>query len=278
MWWGSLVGVGLAVILALVWLRPGWRAARKKIRLICTCGYVPDPPTDRANRVMRAVARWLVWIQVGKVEVSGASNLICGPPKLIAPTHGHYIDPFVLALLLPDRARCMAARGLLQVGGGLGALLFAQWGVFCTDLTTGRGTGSLRAAVRILVSGQTLVMFPEGWANMDGVVGSFKRGAASIAQMTESKVGRPVAIVPVYLRYGAYPGSWIAKLPPPLQYLVVFLGLIRFRRGVHVIVGRPLLSSGLPKDSALATEALRTAVLFLNSIPEVSKTRSSAGG
>jgi 1-acyl-sn-glycerol-3-phosphate acyltransferase len=268
-WMGVLIGLGLAVILSSPWLARRWREARSKIRLVCTCGYVPEPPTDAANRVMRIVARCVVWIQVGRVEVSGRENLECDAPKLIAPTHGHYLDPFVIALLLPDRARIMAARGLLEFGRGLGALLFSRWGVFCTDLDTGKGTPALKAAVRILASGQTLVMFPEGWAHMDGAVGTFKRGAVSIARMTAARVGRPVSIIPVHLRYGAYPGPWIKKFSPASQCLIVLTGFIFFRRGVHVVVGKPLLSSELSKHATHATEELRSAVLALNSLPAI---------
>jgi 1-acyl-sn-glycerol-3-phosphate acyltransferase len=264
--WAEIIAFSvLAVILSSPWIAAKWRAAQRKIQLVCTCGYVPDPPTSRASRAMRMVARSLVWIQVGKIEVSGMANLDCAAPKLVAPTHGHYVDPFIIALLLRERARCMAARGLLEFGGGLGALLFSPWGVFCTDLRAGKGSPALRAAVRILESGQTLVMFPEGWAHMDGAVGPFKRGAVDIARMTEAKVGRPVSIVPVHLRYGAYPGAWITRFPVPLQCLMVLLGVVFFRRGVQVAVGKPLLSSGLPKHAALATEQLRSAVMALDS-------------
>jgi 1-acyl-sn-glycerol-3-phosphate acyltransferase len=266
-WAGALLGSALAAVVSLQWLGPRWRAARSRIQRACTCGHVPDPPTEAAHRTMRRVARCLVWFQIGRIEVSGVENLECGALKLIAPTHGHYLDPFVIALVLRERARCMAARGLLEAGGGLMALLLSRWGAFCTDLREGKGAPALKAAVRILVSGQTLVMFPEGWANMDGAVGGFKKGAVSIARITESKAGRPVAIVPVHMRYGAYPGAWIRRLPPPLQYLTVLAGVAFFRRGVRVTIGKPLLSSELPKDVALATEQLRSAVLALSPFP-----------
>ena len=268
-WLGFLICAVVAVIFSWRSFTTRWRALRNKIRLVCTCGYVPDPPTDSADRVLRMVARTLVWIQVGRVQVSGIENLACGPPKLIAPTHGHYIDPFVLALILPERARCMVARGLLEFGGGLGALMFSKWGVFCTDLRTGKGARALVAAVRILVSGQTLVMFPEGWAHLDGSMGPFKRGAVSIARMAAAKVGSPVSIVPVHLRYGAYPGAWITRFPHALQCLILLLGFAFFRRGVHVIVGEPLLSSQLPEHATSATEELRSAILALNPRPAV---------
>ncbi|HEY2495471.1 MAG TPA: lysophospholipid acyltransferase family protein [Candidatus Angelobacter sp.] len=265
----SVMWIGVSLVLALAalfwrWFMPHWRATRARIRLICTCGYVPEPPTDAAIRVMRLVARYVVWMQVGRVDVSGRENLESGALRLITPTHGHYLDPFVIALLLAKPARCMAARGLLQSCGGLGALLFSQWGAFCTDLAEGKGGPALKAAVKILASDQTLVMFPEGWANMDGILGPFKNGAVVIARMAAAKAGRAVSIIPVHLRYGAYPGPWIRRFPTPLQCLLMLMGIVFFRRGVHVAVGNPLLCPGLPKHAAAATEELRRAVLILN--------------
>jgi 1-acyl-sn-glycerol-3-phosphate acyltransferase len=226
---------------------------------------------------MRVVARLVVWIQIGRVRTTGLANIESAEPKIILPTHGHYLDPFVLAHLLPEGARIMAAHGLLRFGGGLGALLFSKWGAFCTDLDEGKGIPALRAAVRILVSGQTLVMFPEGWAHMDGAVGPFRQGAAGIARMAEAKLHRPVAVVPVYLRYGRYPGPWINRFSTTFQCLILFAGIIFFRRGVCVSVGKPVLSCELSKDNTLATETLRRAVLDLGESPGVPLNRNPRG-
>lgn len=240
---------------------------------MCTCGHLPDPPTEDDHRTLRRLSRWVVWLQVGRVDVEGAERLAGSGPTLITPTHGHYLDPFVLAQVMPAPARCMAARGLMAFGGGVGALLFARWGAFCTDLDSGKGGPALAAAVRILVSGQTLVMFPEGWANMDGAVGRFKGGAVGVARMAASKLGRPVSIVPVHLRYGAYPGPWIRRLPPQLQCLVVLSGLLVFRRGVRIVVGSPMPSSALPPRRDHAIDALRDAVLALDPGPTSTSAR-----
>jgi len=244
-----------------------WRDTRRRVRLVCTCGHLPEPPTEDAWRTMKKVARRLVWLQIGGVEVSGREHLAGPAPKLIVPTHGHYLDPFVLGLLLPERARAMTASGLLGAAGGFCGLLLSSWGAFCTDLDAGKGAPALKSAVRVLTSGQTLLMFPEGWANMDGAVRPFKRGFASVARIAESRLGRPVPIVPIYLRYGRYPGPWIGKLPPTCQYLAMFFGLAIFRRGVHVIVGEPVPSSTLPRDPDLAAAAVRRVVLSLNPAP-----------
>jgi len=240
-----------------------WRAFRHDVRQLCTCGFVAPSPTERQARALRAVARILVWLQIGRVEPRGLEHLSGDLPLLIAPTHGHYLDPFVLATIVPGRPRCMTARGLLESGGGLVGLLLTQWGAFCVDLRAGKGAPALTAAVRLLSAGETVVMFPEGWAHLDGRVGPFMRGAVGIARLATVDTGRPVSIVPVYLRYGTYPGAWIIRLWPPLQYMTMFLGLVFYRRGVRVIFGRPLTTAELPDDAGTATDRLRNAVLTL---------------
>jgi 1-acyl-sn-glycerol-3-phosphate acyltransferase len=253
----------VAALCAYPWLRRGWRAGRERIRSVCTCGYLPDPPTALAHRVMKWVARFVVWLQVGRIRVTGLEHLDVVGPRLITPTHGHYLDPFVLALILPGRARCMAACGLLASGGGLAALILSRWGAFCVDLADGRGGPAAAAAVRVLTSGQTLVLFPEGWAHLDGAVRPFKRGAVGISRMAAQQSGSAVPILPVRLHYGAYPGTWINRLPPPLQYVIMLVGVLAFRRGVQVVCGRPIRSSDLPADPSEATRQLRDRVLGL---------------
>lgn len=248
-------------------LKPRWQKMQARIQQVCTCGYLPDPPTDSDDRKMRAVSRFVVWLQIGKIKWSGLDNLSCASPKLIVPTHGHYLDPFVLAEQMPQGMRVMSARGLFKFGGGFGGLVFSRWGAFCTDLDPGKGLPALRTAVKVLASGQSLVIFPEGWAHMDGSVGPFKSGIASIANMAAFEIKKPINIVPVYMRYGKYPGKWIINLPTAIQCLILLFGFINFRRGVHVVFGPPLLTSDLSKNSRLATEQIRNAVLALNPLP-----------
>lgn len=256
------------------WLLPRWRAMRREIRRVCTSGHVPDPPTPAALRTMRRIAGLAVWLQVGRVEVRGLDHLLGGGARLVTPNHGHYLDPFVLGLVFPERMRCMAAHGLMSAVGGFAALPLARWGAFCTDLRTGRGGPAIRAAVRLLQSGQNVVLFPEGWANVDGSVRPFKRGAVSIARMATARADGGISIVPVHLRYGAYPGRWINELPTHLQYLVMLLGAPIYRRGVRIEVGRPLTLADLPESSTAASDALRAAVLALD--PQTSPSASVA--
>lgn len=260
----GLVVLVITTVFLFRYLVPRWRAMRDKIRLVCMSGYLPDPPSESDSQKMRKVSRFAVWLQIGRVKWSGLDNLSGEFPKLIVPTHGHYLDPFVLAAQMPARTRVMAARGLFKFGGGLGGLVFSRWGAFCTDLDSGKGLPALRTAVKVLVSGQSLIIFPEGWAHMDGLVGPFNPGIAGIAHLAASKMNKPLHIIPVYMRYGKYPAKWIKPLPTSIQCLILMAGFVRYRRGVHVVFGEPLLTSNLPQDPHLATEQIRNTVLSLN--------------
>jgi 1-acyl-sn-glycerol-3-phosphate acyltransferase len=164
--------------------------------------------------------------------------------------------------------------------GGLGALILGPCGAFCADLRRGKGVPALKTAVRVLTSGQTLVIFPEGWAHLDGITRPFKRGIVHIAREASAQLNRPIPIVPVNLRHGAHPGGWINRLNPRLQFLLVPLAFPVYRRGMKVTVGRPILSSTLPVDDTCATTYLRTEILSLASgaatLP-VSSSKQSAG-
>ncbi len=251
----------ISAIFLYQYLRRRWQELQARIQLVCTSGYLPEPPTDSDDRIMRKVSRFAVWLQIGSVRWSGLDNLECPTPRLVVPTHGHYLDPFVLAGQMPTRARVMAARGLFKAGGGLGGLLFSRWGAFCTDLDPGKGLSALRTAVKVLASGESLVIFPEGWAHMDGKVGPFNPGVASIVQLASNRIQRPVNIIPVYIHYGKYPGEWINSFSTGIQCLILMVGFIRYRRGVHVVFGKPILSSDLPPSPHAAAEQIRTAVL-----------------
>lgn len=267
----NIIFVGLVVLIMAVtliypFLKARWQVMQDNIRLVCTSGYLPDSPSNADDRIMRRISRFVVWLQIGKVKWSGLDNLKYGFPKLVVPTHGHYLDPFVLAEQMPKQTRIMAARGLLKSCWGLGGLLFSRWGAFCTELEPGKGLPALRTAVKVLSSGQSLVIFPEGWAHLDGSVGTFNPGVASIAHLAAAKIDSPIHIVPVYICYGKYPGKWINSLPMAIQCLILMFGLIRYRRGVHVVFGQPLLTSNLPKNPHLATEQIRNSVLALSPI------------
>ncbi len=261
----SILLVALALLCALIALiAPCFKRMRDYIRNVTTCGYLASAPKPGAVRFLRFLARIMVGIQVGRITVIGKENLKRVRRKIITPNHPHYIDPGVITLVIKEPARYMAASGVAKFAWGLGALIGGPCGVFSVDLTPGKGGPAKDAAVRAVTGGEMVVMFPEGWAYVDGSSGPYKTGAVRIATESAEKLNEPVYLIPVHLRYGRYPGRWIRKIGPPMEYLVLFLLFWLYRRGVTVVIGEPISSADLPDDPRAATEILKERILSLD--------------
>lgn len=120
------------------------------------------------------------------------------------------------------------------------------------------------AATKVLTTGQNLVLLPEGLTNMEPTMLPFKDGAVRIIKQAAKELGRDVWIMPAYMRYGAYPGKWIQKLPRPIQYTLTMLLFPFYRRGVKVVIGKPIAASQFAADDAEATLQLRHAIEALD--------------
>jgi 1-acyl-sn-glycerol-3-phosphate acyltransferase len=235
------------------------------IKNASTCGFLVAPPTLRATKMFQAFARFVAFIQVGKIRTKGVETLQNLPaPYIVASNHPHYADAVIIPLMINAPARYMVAREVMQFAGGMGALILAPAGAFAVNIDPGQGAPAIRAAIRVLTSNQRLVIFPEGWAHLDGKMRSFKKGAVAIAKQAAHQLKQAVNIVPVFLRYDHYPGSWITKFNPRLQYLFTFLCFLRYRRGVTVVVGNPISSATLPKCNHEATAMLQNAIISLD--------------
>jgi 1-acyl-sn-glycerol-3-phosphate acyltransferase len=168
-------------------------------------------------------------------------------------------------VVLNRKARYPAAKGVMTAFGGWVGWLFGRWGVFSVDLDN--GAAALKASVNVMEAGEIEVIFPEAWTNMDGVVGKMKTGTVRIAKAAAEKLGKPVYIIPGYMRYHKYPGKWILKLPIPLQWAVPLLGALYYGRGATVVIGEPISSDELPADHHEATEYLRQRIIALDPGP-----------
>lgn len=263
--YGSVFAI-LAAFIAF-YLIPKIKQAVEYINNVKECGYLPPPPNKLGLFWLDILCRLILFVNVGRVKVEGTENLakLDGKPYLITPNHPHFADVAVMPYVLgARRARYMAAKGVFTFGGGLGALIFGPMGAFAVDLTKGKGGPAKDASVEILSTNQILVMFPEGWAYLDGVMENFKKGAVTIAKETQARISEDVYIVPTFLRYGKYPGSWIRKIPPPLEYFILLMLFPIFRRGVTVVFGEPIPASSLPEDDYVGTELLEQKVRELD--------------
>lgn len=261
-----LILAGLACCCFLRFL-PAIRKAQLKAKQISECGYLCDPPTDKAHKRLVGFASFCQRRFVGKLELVGQDKLDATQgPFLLVANHGGLFDVAILPLLLKDRlARYPAAQGVMKAFGGWLGYLLAQWGVFAVDLSNGKN--AYKTAVKILSSGANaniIGIFPEAQTNMDGVVGPFKTGTVRMAAEASRILGRPVPIVPVYIRYGRYPGHWITKYSFANQWLIALFGSCYWGRGAKVVIGDPITSAELPADPRIATEVLRQRILALD--------------
>jgi 1-acyl-sn-glycerol-3-phosphate acyltransferase len=239
--------------------------ARKYSERVSECGYLAPPPSDKALAWLKRTMRVLIFIQVGKLKVIGKENLalIGREPVIVAPNHVSAADAAVLPMVLNGPARYLGTRGVFRFLGGLGALAAGPVGVISVELKEGQGGPAREAAVKVLTSGQTLVMFPEGWAYLDGVMGPAKKGVVRIAREAAEQLKKDTYIVPMFLRYGRYPGSWIRKVQPPIAYLFLLCNPF-YRKGCTVVIGKAIPSSQLPADDAAATALWTEQVMALD--------------
>lgn len=268
-----LASAAIAIVLLIVYaicqrgrrLLGAFGRARRYAAAMQDPGHLPPPPSESGQRWMMRLTRALSWLFVGKIEVSGKENLEGLPTDaiIITPNHPSPYDVVILPAVIDQKARYMAALGVMQALGGLGGLVVGPLGAFAANLDRGKGAPALRAAIRVLASGQTLVMWPEGWTYLDGKIGPFKKGAVRIAKQAATERGADTFVVPVSLTYGKYPGASIMRLPIKLQYLLLVAGFPYFRRGVKVVIGKPIASSALPENDAEATELLKSKIVEL---------------
>jgi len=229
-------------------------------------GYLPPPPNEEAVRFMHRSSKFMARFLPGKITVVNPENLNPPGPCVITPNHGSAMDPRLFPVIMDGALRFMAARGVFTTFAPVGAMV-AACGGFPANLDPGRGRAAAENAVNIVTSRQKLIMFPEGWAWLDGVVHEFKTGAVRIAKEAGARLNEPVYLVPVYIRYGKYPGKWILRFPPPVQYGIVFTLWPIFRRGVTMVVGKPIAHTELPEEAHEATEFLRKKVIELDPNP-----------
>lgn len=194
---------------------------------------------------MRLIARALA---AGRLEVhaTGMENLpVDGPALLVARHYHHLFDGLALfaaiarplhILVAVDWAQTAAVRWLIEALAGVArwplvlrtdGLLEnqrrrrpAQKRLFSLNDIAPYQKSALRDSVTLLLEGRLLVVFPEGYPNIDPHFTPktapdqflpFKSGFAAIAVAAEKRLGRPLPLIPVGLHYE--PGKrWIAFL------------------------------------------------------------------
>lgn len=164
-------------------------------------------------------------------------------PAIICPTHASHLDVSAVRLALGSahRRRLAPAAAADYFGSSRLRWFFAAWlGSF--PFVRAASHDSMAAAERLLASGWSVILFPEGTRSRTGDIGPFKPGVGLLARRT----GRPVLPVRIIGAHAVLPPG--ARLP---------------RRGaVEVRFGLPLNAAGDEEPHAFVAR-LETAIRSL---------------
>lgn len=136
-------------------------------------GAVRTPVLDLARPGIRLLCR----VYFG-LELSGIDNIPPAGPLIIIPNHQTFADPVLVTIPVRRRVYCMAWSRLFKIP-------FFSWMIrrlraFPVRIES-TDTSSVREAVRLLLAGHVIMIFPEGARTLTGKVERFKLGAFRLA-------------------------------------------------------------------------------------------------
>lgn len=151
-------------------------------------------------------AHELAWVAENMCALHGVRARVRGPvprsPCVLVANHVSYFDPLIIAGLSP----CTAVAKREVSGWPCIGELCRRLGVLFVDRDDRvSGARTLRAALRLLEQGVSVLVFPEGSTTRGDRVLPFKRGIFGAAQLAG------VPIVPVALRYDGTHAPWVGN-------------------------------------------------------------------
>jgi long-chain acyl-CoA synthetase len=148
------------------------------------------------------------------LQVTGLEKLPERGPCLICPNHQSFLDPIVLAGVVPwPLFRDAFSLGTTEIFGAILPKRAARLLKVIPVDPDSALVSAMRAGAYGLRRGKVLVLFPEGERSIDGVPRNFKKGAAILATHLR------VPIVPVAIDgfYEAWPRGKKYQGPHPLR-------------------------------------------------------------
>ena len=151
------------------------------------------------------------------LKVSGAEKLPKSGPYILSSNHQSYLDPLVLASILPaDVFRRTFAVGTSEIfGKGFMRHLARSIKVVVLDPDANL-VPAMRAGAFGLRNGLVLILYPEGERSIDGTPRTFKKGAAILS------IHLQVPIVPIAIEgfYEAWPRNKSFQRFAPLKVVI----------------------------------------------------------
>lgn len=146
-----------------------------------------------ADEFTMKAARYILRLTGAKVHMKGLENIPMDSPVLFVSNHQSHIDNLIIHGLIN------VPKGFVSIVEMLKVPLLRTWMkymkcVFIDRMDVRQTLHCMEEAVINIKEGRSMVIFPEGKVNSDGVLGEFKRGSLKIA----IKTGVPV--VPIALK------------------------------------------------------------------------------
>jgi 1-acyl-sn-glycerol-3-phosphate acyltransferase len=167
---------------------------------------------------------WLIGLIIFKLlfdlRREGKERIFPKRAMIIAANHRSYLDPIVLALLVPRRMNFMAKEELFR--SPIFGYLITKLGAF--PLKRGKlDRAAYKKALQVLKEGKILILFPEGTRSRSGRLGKLREGPVRMALYSQ------VPLIPVVIK------GTEKVLPPGAKFI---------RRGkIKIKVGEPLFFS-----------------------------------
>lgn len=141
---------------------------------------------------------WFGWTLFGSayrslfgLKVTGAEHLVREGAVLVASNHESFLDPPLIGTLYKDEMYYLARKSLMK--GPVLKWIYKAWNSIPVDQDRPDMTG-LKAIIKLLSSGERVLIFPEGERSLDGVIGVAQPGVGLIA------VKSNVVIQPIRIR------------------------------------------------------------------------------
>ena len=163
-------------------------------------------------RLSQGLSRVLANI-FGKFRVIGLENVPRTGGVLLAANHQSFMDPVLVAMVLPREMHFMARRSLFR--NPVFRAIIVSYNAFAIERDTADVKG-VKEAIARLEAGNILLVFPEGTRTENGKIGRMKPGIGMLAERAA------VPIVPVLIdgAYEVWPKG--ALIPRPGRIRLVF--------------------------------------------------------
>lgn len=147
----------------------------------------------------------------------GVEHIPASGPVLIVPNHVTYADPVLVSIPVRRPVHYMAWNALFGIPGF--SWLIRQLRAFPVEIESADPRAA-REAVRLLMAGEAVMIFPEGERSLDGRLQRFKPGAFRLA----CSLGVPLLPVTISGGHESWPPG--RTLPRPGQLSITYHPLI----------------------------------------------------